>query len=188
MKKIKKMQYGYINYEKKKRIWMVFLYILIGIIIFLIGYLLNKGNRANLFTVIAFLSVLPTTKKIVEAVVIFPFKTPSEEEHEKIEAVVNQDSVLIYDYVFTSPEKAMALDCFVLEEGNAIGILAGKKRDLQGVQAYLEKNICNFAPEFKVKVVKDFEDFKKEYHSIKSIEVTEEQQEEVIKQLRVLAV
>lgn len=66
---IDKCQYGYIK-DRKKISWLwLAACIVIGVAIFLAGYMLNH-NRANVFTVVAILMVLPAAKRVVNLVVL----------------------------------------------------------------------------------------------------------------------
>lgn len=188
LKKINKCEHGYINNEKKKQFLLILSYIAIGILIFLIGYFLNKGNKANLFTVIAVLTVLPTAKKVVTLIVLIPYKSTTVEIYKNVKKLISSDAVLICDYVFTSSEKVMALDFLILEQGNAIGIISGEKQDINSIKAYLQKKINNYAPSYDVLICRDFKEMEERYNSIKSKEVTESEKDAVVTYLYTLAV
>ncbi len=58
---------------------MVIAIIVIALAIFGIGLLLNKMSRANIFTVLAILCVLPWAKQLVALIVLFPYHSVSRE-------------------------------------------------------------------------------------------------------------
>ena len=68
---IDKGEFGYIRNQKKINLIWLAAFILIGVAIFICGYLLTK-TRANIFTVIAVLMVLPAAKRVVALVVMMP--------------------------------------------------------------------------------------------------------------------
>ncbi|MDR1700108.1 MAG: hypothetical protein LBR68_02860 [Lachnoclostridium sp.] len=188
MKKIRKNEYGYIKYEKKRRMLMLLIYICIGITIFVVGYIINKGNKANLFTILAFLSVLPAAKRLVELIVILPYQTPPPEQYEQIKTKIGQDAVLLCDYVFTSKDKVMSLDFLIIEKGTIIGVTSHKKQNMTYLRDYLTKNIHHQAPDYTVMIADDTKDMIRIYNEIKEKEIADEQTEEIIKQLRILSV
>ena len=80
---IDKCQYGYIK-DRKKISWLwLAACIVIGVAIFLAGYMLNH-NRANVFTVVAILMVLPAAKRVVNLVVLAGKKGVSRQRYDKV--------------------------------------------------------------------------------------------------------
>ena len=61
MKKVEKGSYGYIQYQKKKRLLVTFILFLIPLVIFATGLIQTK-TRLNLFTVVAIVGCLPACK------------------------------------------------------------------------------------------------------------------------------
>lgn len=186
--KIKKCEHGYIKKEKKKQLLMVLFFILAGIIIFVVGYFLNHRSRANIFTVLAILLALPMAKRAVNFIILLPFKTVSEEKYKHICDIVSEQAVVYTDYVFSSPDKVMGMDFLVLDEGNAYGIVAGTRQDLNYINNYIGKQIRNLSPNYHVKIVADYEEFEKLYKGRIPAEITDKQQEAVESVLRSLAV
>ena len=70
---LEKGSFEYINKKKKRKIIMVIAIIVIALAIFGVGLLLNKMSRANIFTVLAILCVLPWAKQLVALIVLFPY-------------------------------------------------------------------------------------------------------------------
>ena len=73
-----KCQFGYINKQKKFQFAMLMLYVLIGVGLFLIGLAVHK-TRANLFTVLGILMVLPAAKRVIALVLMVPRKSVEKE-------------------------------------------------------------------------------------------------------------
>ena len=76
---LEKGSFEYIKKKKKRKIIMVVAIIVIAAAIFGIGLLLNKMSRANIFTVLAILCVLPWAKQLVALIVLFPYHSVSRE-------------------------------------------------------------------------------------------------------------
>ena len=119
---------GYLTKRKKAEIlWIVF-FVVLGVAIFLTGYLWS-GVRANIFTVMAVLLVLPAAKHLVALIAMFRKKGVTKERYDKVKTAAGQ-AVLYTDYVFTSTEKIMHLDFLLVKNGNVLGVIAKSKQDV----------------------------------------------------------
>ena len=185
---MKKCEHGYIKKQKIRKLFVVLLYLILGVAIFLTGYYLNDRSKSNVFTVVAILLVLPAAKHLVAFIVLAPFRTQSEEVHEKIMSIVEENGVVLTDYVFTSSEKIMGLSYLVLSEGNAIGFVSNQKQDLKYITKYLSTGIHKLSPDYHVKIFKSKEEFIKFYSKKNAVSVTDNQKAAVEEWLRSLAV
>ena len=61
MKKVKKGNYGYIRYQRKKRLLVTLVMFAIPLVIYVTGYIQTK-TRLNLFTFVAILGCLPASR------------------------------------------------------------------------------------------------------------------------------
>ena len=111
--KLERGAYGYLKQRKQKALYGTFLMVFLGIIIFVIGLLLNKMEATNLFTVIAVCMVMPAAKYFVSYVVLFPYKPINEDVKERLDSYAQGEDTMLYDVVFTSSEKVMHLDCIL---------------------------------------------------------------------------
>ena len=59
MKKAKKGSYGYIRWEKLRRLLTTLLMLALPLAFFTVGMILNKGDRKSIYTVIAIVGCLP---------------------------------------------------------------------------------------------------------------------------------
>ena len=76
---------GYLTKRKKAEIlWIVF-FVVLGVAIFLTGYLWS-GVRANIFTVMAVLLVLPAAKHLVALIAMFRKKGVTKERYDKVKS------------------------------------------------------------------------------------------------------
>ena len=103
MKKIPKGSYGYLKSQRKiETIKTTILFVLV-MAIFLVGYLTTK-TKANLFTVVAVVSVLPAAKQMATTILFYKYSTGSQKIYEKIKNVV-KDATTVSDIVITSYDK-----------------------------------------------------------------------------------
>lgn len=150
MMRIEKGKQGYISSRKKIDFLWLMAFVLLGIAIFLTGYFLTHV-RANIFTVLAVLMVLPAAKRVVALAVLLPKKGVSRERYEKILPLA-EGGTLYTEYVFTSSEKIMHLDFLLIKNGNVLGVTAPSKQDLTYMKKYLTDCVHKVAPDYHVKI------------------------------------
>lgn len=186
-----KGSFGYINKKKKRKIIMVVVIILIALAIFAVGLLLNKMSRANIFTVLAILCVLPWAKQLVALIVLFPYHSVSRERYERalksIEANGMQDLKLYTDLVITSPDKVMNLDFAVVGAGHVIALVGKSGQDVSYIREYLTNGVHQWG-DFQVQIVTSEKLFLKEVERMQLRQVSEEDAERVDSYLRSLIV
>lgn len=118
MKK-QKMEFGYIDYKKKTLLLSMLGIILVGAAIFLLGLALNKGDLANIFSVVAVLFVIPAARFFTVWVVLAPYRSPDRKKYEEMRQAAEGHGLLISDMVFTSSERPMQLEYMVLAGSQA---------------------------------------------------------------------
>lgn len=185
-KKIQRGSYGYIHYTKQKKIIGLIVLLVLAIAIFVLGLFLNKFSKANIFTVVAILVVLPWAKVLTAYIVMFPYCTPEEEKYRKIKEFETEGLYIYSDLVITSEEKVMNLDFLVIGKQKVYGVLGKEKQDLEYINQYLKKGIANQTNGMDVKIVKDFKQFCTLTKGLselckKNIEQSEENQEQIKK-------
>jgi hypothetical protein len=183
---VDKCEYGYIRNQKKINMIWLFVFVLIGVAIFVCGYLLTK-TRANIFTVIAVLMVLPAAKRVVALVVMVPRKGVDRERYEKVSQAVG-GGILFTDYVFTSSEKIMHLDFLLIKNGNVLGVTASSRQDVDYMKKYLTDSVHKAASEFHTKVFDSDEEMFRHLNRLTQVEADEGRTEKVREYLHSLAV
>lgn len=193
--------YQYITRKKKAYVLKTVLYVCIGIAIYVLGLCLNKFQSSNIFTIFAILMVLPGAKAFVAIVVFWPFRSVEYDRvHQVYEALKEQfpemeaeDKVLrlpeaidgklnVYmDMVFTSTQKVMNLDFFIVTESRMIGLMGNQKQKLSYVQSYLGDCMKNRELPFGVKIYEKEEAFLK---AIKELKVSDVEMDEKSKKDR----
>jgi len=133
--------YGYLAAIKKKALKHTLLMVAIGLAVFVLGLLLNKMEATNIFTVFAFLFVLPAAKSFVSVVVLFPYQQRSAEQREKLASYAKEQDIVLYDAVFTSSERVMHLDCVYITGHQLIGFTERSKDKVSLIEEYLKKEL-----------------------------------------------
>lgn len=139
--KLERGEYGYLGQKKQKALFGTFLMVLIGIVIFIVGLLLNKMEATNLFTVIAVCMVMPAAKYFVSYVILLPYKAINVETKERLASYAEENDTVLYDVVFTSSEKVMHLDCIYVTGHQVIGYTSRAKDNVQVIQEYFKKEL-----------------------------------------------
>lgn len=196
-----KCEPGYIDRQKVFQGAMLLLFAAIGFALFLVGFIVTR-TRANVFTVLGILMVLPAAKRVIALVVMLPRHSVKRERVERMKAALGEEAVLLTDYVFTSPDKIMSLDFVIIHNRRVIGICPvnngrpGERREKgrDYMKDYLQKGITGIAPDYRVELLASDEDFYKRYADLSGADKASEdpdeaqRQEEVVKYLKILAV
>lgn len=179
--------FGYINHRKKKTCITSMIILLVAAAIFFIGLLLNKMSKANIFTIVAVLCVLPWAKQIVAFIVVFPYHSVSRERYEKVAALVQEPVKLYTDLVITSSEKVMNLDFAIVGHGQVIALVGKQGQDVAYIRKYLSEGVANWG-DYKVKILENEKLFLKEAANMTEKATREEETEQVNSYLRSLIV
>ncbi len=153
--KLQKGEYGYLRKKKKDALAHTLLMVAIGLCVFGIGLLLNKMEVANIFTVLAFLFVLPAAKSFVNVVVLFPYHPMSVEKKEHLDGYKKGSDRVFYDLVFTSSERVMHLDCVYVTGSQMIGFTERGKDNAKKMEEYLKKELEIRQIDFKVYIAEN---------------------------------
>lgn len=188
MKRIERCEYGHIRAEKRRNLIGALCMITIGVAIFILGLCLNKFEKANIFTVVAVLFVLPMARYLTTWIVLLPYKTPAKTLYEQVKEIMPQGSILFSDYVFTSGERAMGMSFFVLTGNELIGLAMSGKEKTEKMTEYLNAELKKRMISGKVTVHKESERFLKELKKIPEATRTEKEMQELTEFLRSLAV
>lgn len=195
MEKIKgrKCEFGYIQKQKTFQSLMLLLFVAVGVGLFLAGLLIT-GTRANIFTVLGILMVLPAAKRIIALVVMVPRRSVDKDRYDQMRETVSEEGVLYTDYVFTSPDKIMSFDFLIIQDQNVMGVLSEKKQEQAYILDYLQKGVDSQVSGYHVKLFSSDEEFYKFYRRMAGEDGQERDEESVAKQdkvseyLKVLAV
>ncbi|MCH5273383.1 MAG: hypothetical protein J1E35_06895 [Lachnospiraceae bacterium] len=188
MRQKKKCEYGYVKSQKQRMILGALLMVFIGVAVFVLGLVLNKFEKANIFTIVAVLFVLPMARYLTTWIILLPFHTPESAFYEKVKEQMPEGAVLFSDYVFTSGERVMGLSFFVLTDNEYIGLAARKKEKLANIREYLTGALKKRAIPGKVVLCGEPEEFLAKLKKVQKVTKSKEDRQELLDFLRSLAV
>lgn len=177
----KKGEYGYITKSKRFDIIKMLLYIFVAVAVFVAGLFVNDMSYQNIFTIIAILFVLPWARVLVEFIVFFPYKSPSQEDYSRVKQVASKEATVASDVVITSSEKSMGLNFLVMGNGYVFGLIMNEKQKEDKIQEYLKNGIHNWSNQYQVKIHKNMESFLKDVENAREKEIPEKERENVEK-------
>ena len=123
--KSNKGKFGYIERQRKKEILKTLIMFGLSVAIYAAGYI-TTGTNKNLFTLVAILGCLPSSKSAVSMIMFIRAKGCSEKLYKKIEEHSNGLAQL-YDLVLTSYNYTFELSHIVYRGNNLIGITENPK-------------------------------------------------------------
>lgn len=135
MKKFRKGQAGYLDYQKKAEIIRVIIYFAIILAIFLIGYFQTK-TRLNVMTIVAVVGCLPACKVLVGVIIRVAYYSINKAKAAEIAALTDHITV-IYDMIITSRQSIMPVDCIVISGHTAFGFTSSHKVDPTEVSKHI---------------------------------------------------
>ncbi|MBR3771978.1 MAG: hypothetical protein IKL07_06880 [Clostridium sp.] len=188
MKKVQVGDYGFLKRQKMFYILKVVGCIAAGILMYGVGYYVNKGNPKNICSVLALLMSLPMAKAMTEFIVVFPFQEVTKERYEKVRSICPQDGKLMTGMVITSEKRVMNLDLLLEYQGNVIALAGNKETDITYVRDYLVKGVRNWGFDYQVKVIKEEKAFLSAIQSCNPVKVSEQEQKDVVSYLQSLIV
>lgn len=188
MNKIERCNYGRINYEKRRLLLGALLMVAIGVAVFVLGLLLNKFEKRNIFTVAAVCMVLPMTRYLVTFFALLPYHTAEKSLYNLVKEHMPEQAVLVSDYVFTLSEKVMGLSFLVLTDHEYYGLIAREQADAEKLRSILADGLkkCGFSG--KVVVCTNAEQLLTKLSKAPAVTKTEEEWKELLDFLRALAI
>ena len=113
MKSVKKGEYGYRNYFKRRRLFLIGL-----LAIFIIAQLAARSytdsqSMKNILTVMAIVSVLPAANLAAPLLAAIRFRTPDEAFHQEY-AAYEENFCVLYDLVLTTKDDVVPADVTVV--------------------------------------------------------------------------
>lgn len=183
--KIEKGKQGYIKKRKQWELLCLLLFVILGVCIFLAGYFLTHV-RANIFTVLSVLLVLPAAKRIVALIVLMPRKGVNQKRYEKINQYT-ENGTLYADYIFTSTDKIMHLDFLMVKNGNVLGVVASSRQDQGYIKKYLTDCVKKTASGYHVRLFDSDEELIRHIEHLTETEADKEKEKALLDYLYALA-
>ena len=116
-----------------------FLFFLIPIAIFVIGYVTTDTKR-NYFTILAIVGCLPACKELVNVIMFLKRRSMPQAMYQEIEAHAGS-LVRAYELVFTTYEKNYPVHSLVVRGQEIAGYTTLKNTDLRPLQEHIAKTL-----------------------------------------------
>lgn len=174
--------FSFIKRKKKRYVIKVLTYLLLGLALFLFGYLVNKGSTRNIFSVLAVLMALPGAKALVAFIVFAPYQSQEEKDYKEVyeaiskafdapnaleqvmvDTIVKEGVCNLYtDVIFTSPDKVMYLPYFVMKEQEIVCLVGSEDKNKEYMKRYLSDGLMARQLPFSLRVFEQKEKFLKQ--------------------------
>mgnify|MGYP004447311899 CR=1 FL=1 len=152
-KRIKKGDYGYFAYEKKKRALVTAGAFSIPLLILITGWIYH-GSRNNILTVVAVVGSLPACKFAVDLVMMMMRRSMKPELYEQI-AAHSGDLLMSYEMYITFYEKSGYIDAFAICGNEVVGYTSDESVDLPYMESNIQKIVRKNGYKVNVRILRD---------------------------------
>jgi hypothetical protein len=111
--KCKKGDYGYIRSQKLARFLKTILFFLLPLAVFTLGYVLNRGDRMNIYTVIAIVGCIPACMSAVGMIMMWMRHPMRRELYEEISSRAGSVE-MAYELYVTTRDRSLFLDAVAI--------------------------------------------------------------------------
>lgn len=132
-----KGEWGYTDAHKRSQILKTFLFFLIPISIFVLGYV-TTGTKRNYFTILAIVGCLPACKEMVNVLMFLKRRSMPKGLYEEIEAH-GEKLTRAYELVLTTYEKNYPVHSLAISGNEIAGYTTMKNTDLKPLQEHIVK-------------------------------------------------
>ncbi|MDD3277478.1 MAG: hypothetical protein PHG16_01145 [Lachnospiraceae bacterium] len=109
IKKAKKGTYGYIRWQKCQRLVITLALFALPLTFFIVGMVLNKGDRKNIYTLIAVVGCLPACRSTVNLILIWTQHSIMLPIYEEL-SVLSEKVCMVYELYLTTYEKNLMVE------------------------------------------------------------------------------
>lgn len=142
MKKTEKGDWGYVNYRKKINLIIMLAAFAVVVGVFVLGLILNKMDRNNVFTVASVVLVLPAAKFAVAYFVVATHKSADESLKNKVEKAAGELTVC-YDCIMSNKKKPICAQAVVVTDSVICAYTCDKKADNKLFETSLQEFMKN---------------------------------------------
>ena len=126
--KVRKGTYGYVRYEKKRRLLVTIGMFVMPLAILIAGLIICNGDKNNIFTVIAVVGCLPSCKSMVGLIMMMMQKSAKKETVEEIQGHAG-NLLMLYEMFFTKEQDSLMVDAVAVCGYEVVGYTThGKSR------------------------------------------------------------
>ena len=151
--KVQKGEFGYIRWQKKRRILVTLGLFLLPLAAFIAGVLVT-GTRNNLITVIAVVGCLPACRSMVGVIMMW-MQQPMEEALYREIRQHQKDLTMAYELVVTTYEKNAFLDAVAICGNKVAAYSSRMKESPEFIEQHIRKILKQNGFKTEVKVFKE---------------------------------
>ena len=151
--KTAKGEYGYIRWEKKRRLLVTLGLFTLPVAAF-VGGVLVTGTKQNLITVVALVGCLPACRSLVGLIMMGMQKSMTEENYQAIRAHQG-NLVMAYELVLTTYEKNAFLDAIAVCGNKVVGYSSRLDCSPEFMEQHVRKILKQNGYKTEVKILKD---------------------------------
>ena len=140
--KIKKGDFGYIRQQKLLRLMRTLACCLLPAAFFTVGMILNRGDRYNIYTVIALVGCIPVCMSLVSMIMMWLQKPMKQEFYQEISARAG-DLVMAYELYMTTRDVSIFVDAAAVC-GDYVAAYTDrpvKRRELDFMEEHITKTL-----------------------------------------------
>lgn len=155
-----KGEYGYIKSQKWINILRTLAFFALVVLVFLIGMALNKGDRKNIYTVIAMVGCIPASMSLVHTIMIW-MRRPGNSELCREAAETAGKMPVYYELFLTTRDRNLYLDAAAVADDSIAACTMDQvsEQDLHFMEEHIRKTLR--AQGYRNVVVKIFSDKKR---------------------------
>ncbi|MDO4489780.1 MAG: hypothetical protein Q4B85_01725 [Lachnospiraceae bacterium] len=153
MKRVKKGNFGYIKSQKMLRFLRSLAALALPLAFFIVGMILNKGDRKSIYTLVAVVGSIPACMSITGMLMMWMRKPMEESLYQEISSRAGQVT-MAYELYLTTYEKNLFLDATAIC-GEHVACFTHEKKEsweLKEMEKHLRTTILNNGYKVDVKI------------------------------------
>ncbi|HJC15132.1 MAG TPA: hypothetical protein H9705_04805 [Candidatus Fusicatenibacter intestinigallinarum] len=138
--KVRKGTYGYVRYEKKRRLLVTIGMFVMPLAILIAGLIICNGDKNNIFTVIAVVGCLPGCKSMVGLIMMMMQKSAKKETVEEIQGHAG-NLLMLYEMFFTKEQDSLMVDAVAVCGYEVVGYTthAKSRKQIEDCEKHIGK-------------------------------------------------
>lgn len=129
----RKGEQGYISFMKSFNLLVAIVMFVLAAVLFIVGLSIYE-TKANVFTIVGALFVIPAARFMTVFFLFLPYKSVSKEKYDKVFSLMKAGNLLYADVLLTSTERAYGISFMVLTSDK---ILVYAAKNVNKLQDYL---------------------------------------------------
>ena len=138
--KVRKGTYGYVRYEKKRRLLVTIGMFVMPLAILIAGLIICNGDKNNIFTVIAVVGCMPGCKSMVGLIMMMMQKSAKKETVEEIQGHAG-NLLMLYEMFFTKEQDSLMVDAVAVCGYEVVGYTthAKSRKQIEDCEKHIGK-------------------------------------------------